>query len=506
MERPPVPEVAGEHIGTVVPETAPMRTVINLGRSAATGVMITAIFAVLLEAVKAAGGLLTAHLLQPADFAVFGVVVVALYFASTALNFDLGSRLVQMKADPGDLYDHAFTFQVWLGVAYVAFCLVAGPVLVRVYGDRRLFLVCAAMSLQAVTLPSAILLVYLQRDLAWWRQRFIGSVGPVLGMVVTVGMALGGFRLWALVIGQLANVLATALMMWRWAPRRPRLVLNIPRESLRFLLSFGWPLWLVGVITVVSINAMVLEVQLILGLAALGFFRVATGLGERIDTAESVLSSVIFPVICRLDDNIQRRRAFDISARLILVWAVPTGLGLAVFAHDIAAMLGPQWEPIVPLLQIEGVAEVVNAIATMWGVFFMATGNNRPSLWAGVVINVLLVVLILALGHLFGLTGIGAAIATAAVIALFQRRRFVRRLFPGTSVLLTAVPLVTAGAVATLVTLLVHRVEPGTSLRSLGIRLVVFLSVYVALAYLLERRLVWQTLALVRPAPAATAE
>jgi PST family polysaccharide transporter len=497
-DKPPAPDVLGDGFVNLVPEPAPASTILNLGRKAASGVVITALFAVLLEAVKAGGGLLTAHLLQPPDFAVFGVAVVALYFASAALNFDLGSRLVQMQEDPGDLYDHAFTFQVWLGAVYVVFCLAAGPVLMRVYGDTRLVPVCIAMSLQAVTLPSAILLVYLQRELAWWRQRFIGSVGPVLGLMVTVGMALAGFRLWALVIGQLASVLSTALMMWRSAPRRPRLVLRIPRQSLRFLLSFGWPLWLVGIVTVVSINAMVLEVQLVLGLAALGFFRVATGLGERIDTAENVVSSVIFPVICRLDDNIQRQRAFDISARLILVWAVPTGLGLAVFSHDIAAILGPQWEPIVPLLQIEGIAEVVNAIATMWGVFYMATGNNRPSLWAGVLVNMVLVVLILVLGRAFGLAGIGMAIGVAAVIALFQRRRFIRRLFPGTPVLMTAVPMVTAGAVAATAALLVHRLEPGTGVRSVVVRLAVFLAVYVALAYLLERRLIWQTLALVR--------
>jgi hypothetical protein len=63
---------------------------------------------------------------------------------------------------------------------------------------------------------------------------------------------------------------------------------------------------------------------------------------------------------------------------------------------------------------------------------------------------------------------------------------------------MTAVPLVTAGAAATMAALLVHRVEPGTAFRSVVVRLVVFIAVYVGLAYLLERRLIRETLALVR--------
>lgn len=498
--KPPGPDLAGDHIVELVPEAAPTGVVTNLRGAAVNGVVITAVFAVMLEGVRAVGGLLTAHLLQPSDFALFGIVAVALLFASTALNFDLGSRLVQMKGEPGEVYDQAFSFQLWLSAAYVLFALAAGPVLVMLYHDNRLVLICIALSLQAVTLPSSILLVYLQRELAWWRQRIIGSVGPIVGMVITIGLAIGGFGLWSLVLGQLANVFVTALMMWRWAPRRPHLVLHIPRESLRFLLSFGWPLWLVGLITVASINAMVLEVQLILGLIALGYFRVAVGLGDRIDTAENVVSSVIFPVICRLDGHIHMQRAYEISARVVLVWAVPTGLGLAVFSNDIARfVLGPTWGPIVPLLQLEGVAEVVNAIGTMWGVFYMATGNNRPSLWAGLLVNVVLVVLIAVLGHLFGLPGIAGAIGIASVAALVQRRRFIRRLFPGVGVVMTAVPLVTAGAIATLAAILVHRVEPDPNLRSLGIRVVAFIGVYLLLASLLERHLVREAYAIFRP-------
>ena len=167
--------------------------------------------------------------------------------------------------------------------------------------------------------------------------------------------------------GQVAAGAVTSVILWVQAPRRPRLRLPIPAAQLRFFLGFAWPLWLGGLLGAVATNGLNFEVQVFLGLALLGYFRLAVGLGDRIDRAELVLAQVLVPVLSRTRDAARLRRAFDASARLILLWAVPAGLGLAFFAEDIVRyVLGSRWQMIVPLLRVEGVGETVNAVGTMW--------------------------------------------------------------------------------------------------------------------------------------------
>ena len=471
----------------------------GLGRRAVRGVLITAAFVASLELLKAAAGLFTARLLQPRDYALFGAALASLNIVAQVVNLDLNSRLVQAETDDRRLYDLAFTMQLGLAVLYAVLAAGLGQVVSRVYAEPALVPICLALSAQAISLPANVALVPLLRELAWWRQRLVASIGPLVGLAVTLGLAVSHAGVWALVWGQVASSLVMALVLWVYTPRRPHLTLKFSAATTKYFLSFSGPLWAAGVVGIVAGNGLLFEVKLALGLSALGFFRLAVSLGERIDTAESVVSAVIYPVICRLRDRDQMARAFDISGRVLLVWAVPAGIGLAVFAEDIQHfVLGPQWRAIVPLLQVEGLVEVANAVATMWALFYMATGDTRPSLWMGVQVNVLMVVCMGILGGRFGLAGIAAAIGIAALFALVQRRRFIQRLFPRIPVLRSALPLVAAGAGAGVVAVVLRLVVGPDTAGGLLLRLLAYALAYLALAAVSQRGLVRDVRALSR--------
>jgi PST family polysaccharide transporter len=319
-------------------------------------------------------------------------------------------------------------------------------------------------------------------------------------MALTLVLAIRGFGVWALVLGQTLGNVVTVAMIWAWAPRRPRLRLRLPRQQLRFLFSFGWPIWLVGIVQLLAANGMLFEIKLALGLSTLGLLRLTISIGERIDTAEHVLMGVLFPVLSRAMSMERLRRAFVLSGHLVLIWAIPTGLGLALFATDIVKLvLGRQWLPIVPLLQVEGVGESINAIGTLWEVFYMATGNTRPSLWVGLQVQLFMLALIGPLGLAFGYPGVAATIGGAVVLSLIQRRRYILRLLPGVPVISSALPLLGAGVAACAAAFGVGLyLAQAPQLVNLSARLAVFLGVYSVIATLLERRLVRDALVLLR--------
>jgi hypothetical protein len=143
---------------------------------------------------------------------------------------------------------------------------------------------------------------------------------------------------------------------------------------------------------------------------------------------------------------------------------------------------------VVPLLKVEGIGEVLNAIATMWAMFYMVQGNNRPAMRMGVQVNLFMLLMIGLAAAAFGYRGIVVTLFATVLITLYQRRRYTLQLFPGIPVLRTAIPLVAAGVSASALTLLLDEsLTDWAYWARLSVRLVCFLGVYTALALFLER-------------------
>jgi len=472
----------------------------NLGGRAVRGVLITTGFSVFWEIAGGLGALITARFLRPQDYALITVAALALRFVGALQAFNLDTRLVQVQEDPGDAYDYGFTLYAATGILYVLIALVAAPIASRAYGASVLIPICLILSLNRLIGTFGWPAVYFARELRWWTQRLIGSAGGSAQVVLTLVLAIRGFGVWSLVYGQLAGTIVPTALTWALAPRRPRLRLRVPRRYLWFFFSFGWPMWVGGIVGVAAANGILKEVEFTLGLAVLGYMNMAVGLGDRIDRAEQILGSVMFPVLSRTRDEGRLRKGYELTQKTVLIWAVPAGLGLAVFAPDVVrVVLSPKWTPIVPLLRVEGIGEVLNAVATMWRMFYMVHGENRPGMRVGLQINIFMLLAIGVLSAAFGYQGIVITIFVAAVLSLYQRRRYTLAMFPGMPVIRTALPLILAGVASSGVTILMGASVTGLPyIPGLGLRLVAFLGMYALLVILLERSFLREGLVLLR--------
>jgi uncharacterized membrane protein len=96
-----------------------------------------------------------------------------------------------------------------------------------------------------------------------------------------------------------------------------------------------------------------------------------------------------------------------------------------------------------------------------------------------------------------GLNGFCVAVGASVAVGLAQRRHYIKKLFPGLPVLREAAPLLVAGSLAALTTLVLAAHVPPTKV-GLAERLACFLATYLAAALLLEWRLVGQAVRLLR--------
>jgi O-antigen/teichoic acid export membrane protein len=229
-----------------------------------------------------------------------------------------------------------------------------------------------------------------------------------------------------------------------------------------------------------------------LGLAGAGMMTLAGSIASYADRVDRILIETLYPAICRVKDRLDLLlEAFEKSNRLDLMWGIPFGVGIALFASDLVHFgIGDKWAPGITLIQAFALCSAANHIGYNWTAFLRARGDVRPlAIAAPIVFGVFLLVTLPSL-WLWGMEGLAGGMAFMTVVSLAVRDHFIRRLFPAYSLVRQGVRAVAPVVPAAALVLGLRLVESGS--RSLGMavaELVLFVVVTAAATVVLERSL-----------------
>jgi O-antigen/teichoic acid export membrane protein len=124
--------------------------------------------------------------------------------------------------------------------------------------------------------------------------------------------------------------------------------------------------------------------------------------------------------------------AFVKSNRLALMWGMPFGVGVALFASQIVRyILGTRWQPATDLIAVFGLTSASHQLGFNWNAFYNARGNTRPLLVVTVAVMVSFLASAIPLTIGYGLDGMGYAVVVMTVVGLVARTYYLVRLFPG---------------------------------------------------------------------------
>lgn len=159
-------------------------------------------------------------------------------------------------------------------------------------------------------------------------------VGSLLGGIVGVVMAFQGYGVWALVAQQLINQLIVMLITLKSARWMPGLHFSFP--DARALLSFSMPLTVAQMISNFASKVYEMLVGMLLGPAALGFFRVG---GRALFILQEIVlkpfEQTLLPALSRMTERDQRAQGTLRVIRMAAYFAFPIFFG--------AAALGPEF-------------------------------------------------------------------------------------------------------------------------------------------------------------------
>jgi O-antigen/teichoic acid export membrane protein len=363
-----------------------------------------------------------ARLLSPADFGV--IAIAAVVVEVLALIGCLGQ--VQALVQRETLDDTAASTSFWMlqafGLAMTAAVFFSAPAVASVFDTPALVSVlqllapvCLLQTLSAV--PEA----WLRRSFGfkWLAARTV--VASILGGVVSVGMALYGFGIYAMVGQRLVIALVLTLMVWWNSPWRPRLLWSLA-DALA-LARVGGDLGVVSVLQIANVRIIDVAVGYLFGPSVLGQLRIAWKIFDFVmAVAVQPIVNVSLSALSRLQGNSPAMASATI--RLIGVCATalyPIFFGIAVVAPDVVpALFGDKWGDAILFVQILSpiaVAATVNYFLTST---LTAAGRTRWILWQALAQVALAIVLTVASAP-FGVAYVLASnVLRATIIALLN--------------------------------------------------------------------------------------
>jgi len=361
-----------------------------------------------------------ARLLTPADFGLvaMGTALVSILKMLTGQALAVG--VIQSPSLNGRQLSGFFWMEAALCAALTALATAFAPAAAWFYGEHRVAWVISALSLQILIGGfCACQLALLQRGLQFGLLSGVDLTAGIASKVIAIGAAWLGAGYWALVVMVVSYELIRGLLSWYftgWNPGRPRW----HRESAS-LLRFG---------AVLSFESVLSSTAGQLDTILLGKYAGSSSLGHYSRAANLVslpgrmlvwpLENVCISTLSRSQaDPEKMRRLLLHFAEYTALLVLPVLALLAVEGRDVVLfLLGPQWEPAVPLLQWLAVAYALDVLGYPISWLLVATNQLKTMvLWfagAGAVARVLEILVGLAWGPL----GVAVGIATASWVLL----------------------------------------------------------------------------------------
>ena len=323
-----------------------------------------------------------------------------------------------------------------------ALCLASGfliplffhePLIPRPQLHMLWYLFSGIVAVNTLAIPFYSIVNGLQRmDLS----NILTSVSVLARALLTVVLLWRGQGLEGLVLANLLAPLLT-LLCYVWVVHRlvPELNLNPlrsePRE-IRHIFSFGLQVYLTQIATTVHMQIDKLYLALFTGVAAAGFYNIASDTAWKIRTIPEMLLSPVMAAASELNANEAQEKLRELYFRChkyMALCGLPAVVFVVTFSRPLVQLwLGPKLAVVAFPLAVLAAIDFFNLTCGPGYLIFIGRGVLRPGIYSAFVGVLLNLLLSLVLIYYFGLSGavwgttIAVFVGTAYFVYLFHHQ------------------------------------------------------------------------------------
>lgn len=296
-----------------------------------------------------------ARLLTPEDFGLVSAALVVISFSKMFSELGIGPAIVQTTKLEKRHLETGFSVSILLGLIFSIAIIMFADLIAGFFRMEDLVTILYVLSpLFILRGISIVPIALLQRELSFKLITIFEVVSFALGYgALGIILAFLGFGPWALVIGNLGQLVIKVILLILYKPHPRSLFFHF--GTLRELLSFGVGHTIGGFSGHLALQGDRLIVGRLLGAEALGFYGRAYQLSTKpMSLFAKIIEKILFPTLSLVKENKEKLvRGFKRSFALMSLIVVPASLFLFVLAPEIVlVILGPGWEQIALPFQI----------------------------------------------------------------------------------------------------------------------------------------------------------
>lgn len=401
----------------------------SLTQRSLTGIRWSAATQVVAQIAQYGAFVVLARVLTPGEYGTLASAMLVAGVLALVHEAGLGAAIIQRPELTRGHRAACLAANLAIGVILAVGVWVTAPLLAGFFRDPAVADVLRLLALgfpiaAAGVLPRALL----ERDLQFKSLGLVEAAAAVANGGLTIGLALAGFGVWAMVAGALAGTLLQAVAVW--AVARPDPGFTFSRAELRDLMGFGSNVLGSRLLGYAIGNIDYVIVGRLLGPAALGVYSLAYKLVTwPMLKVSHVVLRVAFPAFARLqaDDAVFRRHYLKLVGTLALV-AFPLLAGLAVVAPELLPLVfGPQWAGAVFATQVLCGVGALKALVCSIGTVFL--GKGRPDIELKLnAFGVVKLSILLLIGVRWGVEGVALAYLVSSLTGIPVQQHFANKL------------------------------------------------------------------------------
>jgi len=356
-----------------------------------------------------------ARLLAPEAFGRFGLALLVIGALQVASNTGFRTALVRQSVKLVESLSAAWWVEAVRGAVLAALLWLAAPWLAALLNDAGVVLLLRLLAVVPLFRGLRSMgLVLLQRELRFDRLVVYDLTVAVLevGVAILAAWILQDAR--ALVAGLLVAEATRTALSYAIHPWRPQWGFA-PAQAWSL---FRYGRWVYGsnLLMYVATQGDDWVLARLLGTKALGFYQMAYRLANLITTELTHVSSrVMFPAYSKLEAQPARMTAaFLRVVDVLLAAALPAAVVFWLQGERVVRLvLGVQWLPIVPALQVLALAGLLRALLSAAGPVYLAVDKPALGFWSNFLRVAVLAALIWPLTASAGMVGAAWAVVAA---------------------------------------------------------------------------------------------
>lgn len=364
------------------------------------------------------------RLLAPGDYGLLAMATVFLALLGMLAEVGLGPALVQKRELDAQTIRRAYGI-IWLVNLFLFLLLnLCAGLVASFYAEPRLLPVLRVLSLQFLVIPFYVIPeVLLQRSLEYMWRSLVELGCAVITSGVTLGLAMAGFGVWALVGGMLSTVVCKAVLM---NCASPYLVLpSFALGGMRQLVVFGGNITGSRFLWFFFTQVDNVIVGRLLGEHVLGLYSVAMHLASLpVQRVSAILNQVAFPAAARFQHDREAIGAQLLKAiGYVSLVAFPVLWGMSAVAPElIPVLLGPEWAEAVLPFQILTLVMPFRMIVGFLPTVTDAIGRSDVAL-RNAALGCIVMPIAFYVGSRWGIAGVAYAWLLAYPVVLFLNLR-----------------------------------------------------------------------------------